>query len=743
MRRVLSFLLPFAGVLALLAWGASWVVGETSRRWFERDIEQRAGLAIQSAKESLVRHWRAGDLIKLQGLLRDIARDERIMAAAACGADLSMVARTSEYPRDLSCRDLKRIGLPMAPEAGGFGRLVDLKGGKVFVSTEPISDAGTNLGLVILVHDLSMIERREAAANRFILIVFVVLAIAVAMVTVIVERITWRRWLADMRDLLRGRVRRPEFRPILADVRDLIDRIATEGESGIPGRAWTPAGLKQALQRHLHGERIMIVANREPYIHDRSPDGTVRVLHPASGLVTALEPVMKACSGVWIAHGSGTADRETSDRNGRVMVPPGEGTYTLRRVWLTPDEEKGYYYGYANEGLWPLCHVAHTRPQFRTEDWAAYGKVNAKFAETVAAEADVDDPIVLVQDYHYGLLPALLRKRLPRATIITFWHIPWPNAERFGICPQRDEILNGMLGSSIIGFHTRSHCNNFVESVDRYLETRIDREIQGIAVRGRLTLVRPYPISLEWPPRWMRDALPVSECRARVFADLGLKLDALLGVGIDRLDYTKGVEERLLAVEALLDRHPEYRGRFSFAQLAAPSRTAIERYRRLGESVKGLAARINSRFGSDGYRPVVLLYEHHEPPAVYRFYRAADLCYVSSLHDGMNLVAKEFVAARDDERGVLVLSSFTGAARELTEALVVNPYDVDQAAEAMAAALSMSAAEQGERMRAMRTLLTEFNVYRWAGKMIVDAARLRQRDRLTDRLAGAAETEGA
>jgi trehalose 6-phosphate synthase len=518
----------------------------------------------------------------------------------------------------------------------------------------------------------------------------------------------------------------------MRDVRELVERLAHEREAET-GALWTPVRLKQVLERHLQGERVVAVANREPYIHERS-NGGVKVLHPASGLVTALEPVMRACSGVWVAHGSGSADRDTVDRRGHVAVPPGEGSYTLRRVWLTPEEEKGYYYGFSNEGLWPLCHHAHTRPAFRFEDWKHYQNVNGHFADAVCAEVDGDDPVVLVQDYHFALLPQLLRRRLPRATIITFWHIPWPHAEAFGICPWRDELLDGLLGSSILGFHTQLHSNNFIDAVDRYVEARIDREQNAVVQGGHATLVRAYPISIEWPSHWAAGTPPASECRASVFAELGLPPSTLLGVGVDRLDYTKGVEERLLAVERLLERFPSLRGRFVFVQLAAPSRTAIERYRQLNDSVEQLTRRINGRFGTTGYQPIVLLRAHHEPPSVFRYYRAADVCYVSSLHDGMNLVAKEFVAARDDERGVLVLSQFTGAARELTEALVVNPYDLEEASDALAGALRMPADEQADRMRAMRALVSEFNVYRWAGRMLVDAARLRRRERLSGRL---------
>ena len=562
------------------------------------------------------------------------------------------------------------------------------------------------------------------------------LALGASAATILVARFSWRGWGDEIRRLARGEApKRPEFQPILRDVRDLVDRIMVEKETELEGGAWTAQRLKLTLTRHLQGEKVVIVANREPYIHERQSDGSIEVRHPASGLVTALEPVMHACSGVWVAHGSGTADRDVTDRSGHIPVPPGDESYLLRRLWLSKDEEQGYYYGFANEGLWPLCHVAHARPLFRSEDWRYYQEVNQKFADAACEEVDSDDPIILVQDYHLALVPRLIRERLPHAMVLMFWHIPWPNSERFGICPWRKEILEGMLGNSIVGFHTQFHCNNFMECVDRFLECRIDREQNAVIQHSRATLVRSYPISLEWPVHWLKAVPAPEECRASVFADLGLKANALLGVGVDRLDYTKGVEERFLAVERLLEQHPEFRGRFTFVQLAAPSRTLIERYRQLNESVEQVAARINERFARDSYKPIILLRAHHEPPTVFRYYRAADVCYVSSLHDGMNLVAKEFVAAREDERGVLVLSQFTGAARELTEALVVNPYDTDEASSALATALNMSPEEQRERMRAMRAFLAEFNVYRWAGRMLVDAARLRRRGRLTGRLA--------
>jgi trehalose 6-phosphate synthase len=733
MKRVARFLLVLLASGVLLAWLAAVLVERTTRQWFEEDILLRSGLVASGARQNLLAHWSRSDG-DLGRALNDITRDERIMAAAVCTDRMEMLARTSELPGQLSCAAIGRKmaeGWAKAMDSDRrrvWGSVWSLPGGDVHVSAAPLVHADQQPGFLVLVHDLSYIERREAKTRTFLLIAFGLLVLGASVVTIVAARLSWRGFRKELRRFIQGESRRKEFLPIIRDVRELVERIAAERESEGQGGAWSPQRLKQTLVRHFPGEKVIVLANREPYIHDRGKDGTVRVLHPASGLVTAVEPVLRACSGVWIAHGSGTADRESVDRHDRVRVPPGEESYSLRRVWLTPEEEKGYYYGLANEGLWPLCHLAHMRPLFRGDDYAAYKAVNRKFADAVVKEADSDDPVVLVQDYHFALAPRLIRERLPRATIISFWHIPWPNSERLGICPWRAELLEGLLGSSIVGFQTQLYCNNFLDSVDRYLEARIDREQNGVVQHGQLSLVRPYPISIAWPDDWATGAPTVEECRKGVLAELGLAENAILGVGVDRLDYTKGIEERMLSVERLLERFPAFVGRLTFVQLAAPTRSLIEHYRQLDQTVEKTAARINQRFGGkDQYQPIRLLRSHHEPPSVYRFYRAADFCYVSSLHDGMNLVAKEFVAARDDEGGVLVLSQFTGAARELTEALVVNPYDLEESSSALASAIAMPRDEQRERMHAMRGFLSEFNVYRWAGRMLVDAARLRKK----------------
>ncbi len=729
MGRTAKFILVLvAGLAALTGVGYSLLTG-MMRGWSEDDLALRARLAVAAANDSFDGQWPDGRP-RIKDALTRITRDERIMGAAACSPRGELLASTDAYPTEFTCRALLGRMRTESPDARSWSMTSELPSGRVHLSITTLQSGEQAVGAVVLVHDMRYLGERETTTRNFLLLSFFVLACGAALITVIAARFAWIDWTEGLRKALSGEAK-GAFQPLMRDVRALAERLAQERER-VAG-VWSPARLRATLRQFLQGERIVILANREPYMHMKA-NGGHKVIHPASGLVTALEPVMRACSGVWVAHGSGTADRETVDIKDRVPVPPGEGSYLLRRVWLTEEEENGYYYGLSNEGLWPLCHVAHTRPVFRSADWDYYVSVNRKFANAVCQEVDRDDPIVLVQDYHFALAPRMIRETLPRATIITFWHIPWPNAERIGICPWREELISGLLGSSVVGFHTQLHCNNFIDSVDAFMESRIDRESTAVVQGGRRTLVRPYPISIEWPVRWLEDAVPVAQAHQDVRRELGLAPDALLGVGVDRLDYTKGIEERLSAVGELLRRNPEFRGRFTFLQLAAPSRTKIDRYRELNERVRAVADSINDTWGVGTYRPIVLLQSHHEPAAVFRYYRAAEVCYVSSLHDGMNLVAKEFVAARDDEQGVLVLSQFTGAARDLTEALIVNPYDLGQASDALALALRMPADEQRERMRSMRRLVSEFNVYRWAGRMIVDAAELRRKERITGRL---------
>lgn len=732
MRLSLRFIVPLMLVLGLIAYSIVPVVDSLIfSKWFTRDINIRTKLIANTLQDSLVSLLQNPSESKIQRLFGRAIQDERLYALALCNLENHLVYKTQTFPDQVVCEGID-------PKGGPHSRVLKLPHGPLHVAYHPIEDTGNRLGQLVLVHDMSFLEKRSAETKTYVFYLFAGLGAIISLITVVVAQMSWRGWIKGMQAILKGeglikpnsRIESPELRPIVKDLRVLIRDLESDRKARDENQiSWNSRTLKEILNRELTGDEVLIVSNREPYIHVRKND-KIEIQFPASGLVTALEPIMRACSGTWIAHGSGNADKDVVDKHDHVQVPPDDPSYQIRRVWLTKEEEQGYYYGFANEGIWALCHIAHVRPTFRSSDWAQYVAANEKFANAVVEEAKTDDPVILIQDYHLALLPKMIRERLPKATVITFWHIPFPNPEVFGICPWREEILDGLLGSSILGFHTRFHCNNFLDTVDRFIESRIDRETSTVSYKGYLTAVAHYPISIEYPVKWLKTQKPVDECRKHIRQINDFSNDRLIGIGIDRLDYTKGILERFLAVERLFELEPKWIGKFTFVQIAAPSRSTIPQYQHFESDVRALAAKINDRYGKDGYLPICLKVEHHEPQQVYEYYRGADLCFVSSLHDGMNLVAKEFVASRDDEQGVLILSQFTGASRELLEALIVNPYNIDQCAAALHVALVMPKDEQRNRIRSMQGLIQEFNVYRWAGRMLLDAARLRKRSRL-------------
>lgn len=481
--------------------------------------------------------------------------------------------------------------------------------------------------------------------------------------------------------------------------------------------AWTKTDLHQLLHREFAGLPFIAVSNREPYIH-RAVNGGVECIQPASGLTVALDPIMRATGGMWVAHGSGDADRQAVDPRDHVAVPPESPCYTLRRVWLDKETENRYYYGLANEGLWPLCHTAFHRPIFRLRDWESYREANRAFAEAVLEEARGEPAFVFIQDYHFGLLPRILKERNPNLTIAQFWHIPWPNRETFRVFPWKEELLDGLLGNDLLGFHLRYHCTNFLETVDRGVEARVDAEHCDVWRGGKLTRVRPFPISIDYD-RHTDEArsAAVERHMERWRAELGPGC-ACLGVGIERSDYTKGIPDRLWAIDRFLEMCPEYRGKLVFLQVAVPSRTQIPDYERLNEEIEAAANAINARWAAGDWRPIRLCQRHLPQQELMALHRLANFCMVTSLHDGMNLVAKEFVASRWDMDGVLILSNFTGAARELTSALLVNPFSVDQMAEAIADALTMPRRERNQRMRNLHKVVRQNNIYHWAASFM-------------------------
>lgn len=703
--------------------------------WSRRDVELRSTLVFNSVQEPLAIMLAGQETGRIQSLFERVAADSRVLAVAFCRDDGPPSIASKLMPASLTCAKIAR------GDTASFSS-VDVNGRNTLIASFPISTREVS-GHFIIAHDLSFAARRGAEARRYMTLLLsgIVLfsgALAVAMVLFLI-----RHWLRSFRRAVTNAASwdgRPDANVgigVLDREMRLVLRQLRIGRSPVDGdRAnWTKDTLRQIMNEELPGVEVIVVANREPYIHNMGAQG-IELQTPASGLVSALEPVMRACGGTWIAHGSGTADRETVDSKDCIRVPPDAPEYTLRRVWVTEAEQDGYYYGLANEGLWPLCHIAFTRPVFREPDWRAYRTINERFAEAVVKEAKTNNPIVLVQDYHFGLLPRMLRTRIPNATIVTFWHIPWPNSETFGIFPWKEELIHGLLGSTIIGFHTQFHCNNFLETVDRFVESRIDRELESVTLKREETFVRSYPISIAWPPAALRDQKGIAECRKVVRKRLGLPSDCKIAVGIERFDYTKGVLDRMHAVDRMLEAHPEWIGRFVLVQAAAPTRSKLPTYRALQEEALRLATDINEKYADripEGqHGPIALIVRHHEPREVFELFRAADACIVSSLHDGMNLVAKEYIAARDDESGVLLLSNFAGASRELSEAIIINPYDAQSMGESLNEALTMPEAEQHERMRLMREQVRSRNVYRWAGQMLLDASSLRKKRHVLD-----------
>ncbi len=731
-KLLLRYLLPIAASVSLVAFLGVPVIDHILTDWFRADIEMRARLVMTSVGDPLVELLEQGKLEHAREYLSRVSSDERLLGILVCASTGHEVLRTGQVPALVGC-------VPPGVARGPANSIAATRSGSIEISRFPLIGGSGRHYDVLLVHDLSFINRRQTTARNFVLAFIVVAASALALLGGVGVRLLLNRWS----QVLLGDISRRRFLddaksarsslPVLARVRQVLRELEATQRLEIDFREnWTPQALQQVVSGQLDSCPILVVSNREPYIHNVGPEGKAVVQFPASGMVTAVEPIMRACSGTWIAHGSGSADRTVVDSGDHIRVPLEDPSYTLRRVWLSAAEEEGYYYGFSNEGLWPLCHLAYVRPAFRDSDWRYYVEVNGRFADVVAEEARATAPVILIQDFHFALLPGLIRDRGIKATIALFWHIPWPNAETFGVCPWKRAILLHMLRADILGFHTLYHCQNFLASVDRFVECQIDRERMTVGLQGHVCRVTAYPISIEWPPRWLARTPEVAAARTAVRQRFRIGAQTRLGIGVERWDFTKGIVERFQALELLFDKHPGWRGRLTFLQVAAPSRSKLAAYQALQRRTMAEAERINARFASGEWAPIVLLGEHQEPAQVFELYRAADFCLVNSLHDGMNLVAKEFVAARDDEDGVLILSTFAGASRELVEALLVNPFDASETAAAIVAALEMPRDQRRKRMQLMRRTVSESNVYRWAGRMLVDVARIRQRQALSN-----------
>jgi trehalose-6-phosphate synthase len=731
----MRFLIRLLGALWLatlvVSAGFAWSEVRSERRRLADDLQRRAALAADAVREASERLVARGARTGYERVLTRFGRQDRTIAIF--DAFGSVIEASAEIKRSLGPIS------PLVSEAiqkNQPTRAFSVVNGRTrLVYVLPLQQDEGPIGAAAVLLEADYLESAEWALWQRTAVRIGVLMLLLTGITWILVRWSVTRPMARIaewtKQLKSGQPVAPPpnadvslFGPLATEVTGLARTLnrarlaaAEEARLRLAGESlWTEERLKQFVEIRFGERPIYVVSNREPvsHVHDGR---TINEVRPASGLVTALEPIMLACGGTWVAHGSGTADRVVGERIG---LPTDDPAYSLRRVWLSEQEEAGYYYGFANEGLWPLCHIVHERPQFRADDWEQYRAVNARFAGVLVEEMEkAEQPIVLAQDYHFAMLPQLVKQSRPDARVALFWHIPWPNFEAFGICPWQDEILLGMLGADLIGFHTQFHCNNFLETVERTIEGRVDWESFSVVRGQHRTWVRPFPISVA-----PDESEPTPE-RGALRAELGVMTE-WMGVGVERVDYTKGLPERFRALRRFFERWPEYRRRVTFVQIASLSRSQIPRYRALQEEVREVVRALNEEIGERGWQPVIYRERHHDHREIRRFYRAADFCMVTSLHDGMNLVAKEYVAAQTDDEGSLILSRFTGASRELRDAWIVNPYDVEDMATAIHDALTADPLDRRSRMRRLRDHVREYNIYGWAGLLVAELARIPQ-----------------
>jgi len=754
MRTTLKIILPLIVSVASVSLFFAAHQVRTEKRNLRNDLSRRAEILGESLRESVEPLLEPPPEKDLQHFIERFGQREHLKGVAVYNSAGAALAITAGLPAAFKMRPT--AATRAAQEGAGVGEFLNAEQtapvtedshGPIHIYALPLHRNSEIAGTLAVFHDTSYIDRQFSGALRDSLLTAFVQTVLITGFALILVQWTFTvpltrtaKWLRAQRTgqpnappaLSKGEILDEIHHEVTHLARDLnTARAAAEEEAQLRdsnASLWTAERLHVSLRNKLQEKPLFVVSNREPYMHVYSEkDKSISVIIPASGVVTALEPVLRACNGTWIANGSGSADREVVDAHDRLRVPPDRPSYTLRRVWLSDEEDKGYYEGFSNEGLWPLCHIVHTRPIFRPEDWLQYQKINRRFADAVLQEMEgAESPILFAQDYHFALLPRMVKEARPDARVAIFWHIPWPNPEAFGICPWQRELVDGLLGADLIGFQIQSHCNNFLETVDRAVEALTEWDRFAVNRQGHVTRVRPYPISVAFPENSHgvdQSRSPGAE-RAALCAEMSIEA-SLLGVGVDRVDYTKGILERFRGLERFFELNPAYQQRFTFVQIGAPSRTDIERYKNFLAEVSGEVERVNSRFQTSRWKPLVLLRKHHSHEEIARFFRAASFCMVTSLHDGMNLVSKEFVASREDERGTLILSTFTGAARELSDALLVNPYDVSQLADSIHRALEMSKEEQSTRMQRMRHNVREHNIYRWAAHLLSDLTEIR------------------
>jgi len=744
MKRILLFILP---ILLLVAIGFT-VFGIMQIRFTQDrlmdDLRKKAKAIDETLEFSAKAILTNSDLKSADRLVESFQKRERLQGCVIYdkeGRILAITERISDW-KDKEKPYLTEVLADKTPR----GALEQFRDSSVYSYILPVMDDENNiLGMVEVIYDTSYVFTTLTTLWRKLSITLITLLVMIVLIMLLIQRqifilpvLRLTEWFHHFQKgeidgshpiKERGELGKlaSEVEQIALNLRIARRTISDEASARLQEKeTWTEARLKELVNAKLGENALFVVSNREPYMHVVDDTiGITKCIRPASGVVTAIHPILCACGGMWIAHGAGNADRKFVNSKDKLGVPPEDNRYILKRIWLNKDEEDGYYYGFANEGLWPLCHNTHTRPIFRETDWEIYKKVNQKFADSVLEELPAKDPFVFIQDYHFTLLGRMIKEKRPDATIALFWHIPWPTPESFSICPYRKEILDGMLGCDLIGFHVQNHCNNFLDTANRLLESRVDTEKFSVVRLDKETFIRAFPISVDGHMTSDTNESDLAKQIGNIKKEFDLE-DKIIGVGVDRIDYTKGIIERILAIDRFFEKYPQYKKKVVFVQLAAPSRTHIKRYHDLMSEIDELVEKKNWKHMEGNWKPVIYLRKHFSPDEVVPFYKIADFCIVSSLHDGMNLVAKEYVAAKKDLSGALILSQFTGAARELTGAVQFNPYAIEEFADAIKFSLEMPLQEKRKRMETMRKIITENNIYRWAGSIITELTSLKK-----------------
>jgi len=744
MRRVLLFILPILIIVSVAFTLFGFFQTRLEEEKLTDDLKRKARTVAESMELSVKHVLLGNDLKNANYLAEKFETRERLQGCAIYDKDGNIIALTKRFAdwKEKVKPYIKDIIANKTPR----GELEKFKDYQVYSYILPVvDDEGQLLGMVEVIHDTSYVFARLTELWRRISSTLIILVIVIFVLSILLHRQIFALPIQRLTDWFKffQRGETDEAHPIrekgdLGNLASEVEQaalslrvarrtISDEASARLEKEEiWTELKLKDLIRAKLGENALIVVSNREPYMHVVDEiTGLEKCIRPASGVVTAIHPVLCACGGTWIAHGAGNADKKFVNSKDKLGVPPKDIRYILKRVWLNKEEENGYYYGFSNEGLWPLCHNTHTRPIFRDLDWQAYKKVNQKFADSVLEELPAKHPFVFIQDYHFTLLGKMIKEKRPDATIALFWHIPWPTPEAFSICPYRKEILEGMLGCDLIGFHVQNHCNNFLDTVNRLLESRVDIEKFSIVRSEKETFVRAFPISVNGHSNQGVQDTDIKQEIDKIKKEFDLE-GKIIGLGVDRIDYTKGIIERVLAIDRFLEKYPQYKKKFVFIQLAAPSRVHIKHYHDLMAEIDELIEKTNWKYSDSSWKPIIYLKRHFSLDEIAPFYKMADLCIVSSLHDGMNLVAKEYVATKSDLSGALILSQFTGAARELTDAIQVNPYSIEEFAESIKLVIQMPHDEKTRRMEKMRKVISENNVYRWAGNIITELTALRK-----------------